>query len=249
MKDETRPIQFVRDQLKQALQALYLNHLSEEFEPTILSLVEADKKLMKLIRISESDEPGMIGINCYIFKSSGKYYTDEVVMIPEYTKSWDIPEQVLKYARIRDARYFFKLENDVPHAIFVPPDEPNKVVENIIEQQILNTPVWISKGGERIPIKLLNDKHLINIIKMLLGKARGRKSEDEREAIISAGQAQGEMASYSLEVEHTVLSDMTVHEYTMDNVSIYPYLIMEAESRGLIKVHERNFDWIKLVKP
>ncbi|MCK4518374.1 hypothetical protein KAT92_06360 [Candidatus Babeliales bacterium] len=252
MKDETRPIQFVRDQLRQALQALYLNHLSEEFEPLIFKLVEADNKIVELIRISESDKPNMLGIECIIFKPSGTYYTDEVIMIPEDTESWNIPEQVLKNARIKDAIYYFRLGNDVPHVVIVPPVATT--IEQTIdasetkEQQILNTPVWVSKGGERIPIKLLNEKHLINIIKMLLGKSRGRKSEDERDAVLASCQAQGDMASYYLERDATILSDMTLHEYASEHVHIYPYLIKEAESRGLIKVNECSFDWVRLIR-
>ena len=39
-------------------------------------------------------------IKCTVFRKSGKYYTDEIVYIPDETTEYDIPHQIFKNRKI-----------------------------------------------------------------------------------------------------------------------------------------------------
>lgn len=58
-------------------------------------------------------------IFCMIFTRSGKWYTDELVIIPKDTKEYNIPAEIKNNARIRNMYYLFFSNERVPKLVNV----------------------------------------------------------------------------------------------------------------------------------
>lgn len=57
-------------------------------------------------------------IKCMVFKPSGKYYTDDAVIIPDGTPDWEIPDRV-RESRIMEDMYYVgcTVKHSVPFLI------------------------------------------------------------------------------------------------------------------------------------
>lgn len=57
-------------------------------------------------------------IKCIVFKSSGKYYTDEAVIIPDGIQDWDIPDRIREGRMIPDMYYMgYTMKHEVPFLV------------------------------------------------------------------------------------------------------------------------------------
>jgi hypothetical protein len=94
--------------------------------------------------------------------------------------------------------------------------------------------IWITREGEPVPIKLLEDDHLVNIIKGLR-----RNVAQYRESIIHSGYqilggVQGEMAVLSIESDLMQLESISDDEFLAEYMPCYKNLVKEAKERKLV---------------
>lgn len=94
----------------------------------------------------------------------------------------------------------------------------------------MNTKIWTTKDGREIPIKDMEDSHLLSTIKMLDRAHLARIWECCR----AQSFFQGDMAIFSMEQEESRMANLGPSY----NWPIYADLVEEAEDRGLMEPRE-----------
>jgi hypothetical protein len=90
---------------------------------------------------------------------------------------------------------------------------------------------WTTKDGRKIPIKDMEDGHLLNAIRMLQCKASALQSR-ETASYFMLGEPQGEMAQDAYHAGMDELMDMEPLEY-LETREDYTALTQEARKRKL----------------
>lgn len=106
--------------------------------------------------------------------------------------------------------------------------------------------VWITADGRRIPIKEMEDLHLINTINFLHRTGILLQLKYITSLYDLCSFLQGEMAIYEVERQIWKVEAETLEDFLIDNVPQYQYLISEAKRRKLIykstEEYENGFD-------
>lgn len=95
--------------------------------------------------------------------------------------------------------------------------------------------IWVTREGERIPVRKMTDSHLVNTIRYLRRAGATEKAEGERAGYSVLGMLQGEMAIDSVERDLSYLESQTVDEYLSETRPTFEALLTEAERRGIAK--------------
>lgn len=85
-------------------------------------------------------------------------------------------------------------------------------------------PTWTTKDGREIPVRLMDNGHLLNTIRML-----ERAAEQKVQDFMEYPMPNGDMAVMAWEQEFGRMCDAEVEDF----FPIYKYLIAEAARRGL----------------
>lgn len=85
-------------------------------------------------------------------------------------------------------------------------------------------PAWTTKDGRGIPVRLMDNGHLLNTIRML-----ERAAEAKVQAFMDCPMPNGDMAVMAWEQEFGVMCDAEVEDF----FPIYKHLIAEAARRRL----------------
>jgi hypothetical protein len=99
---------------------------------------------------------------------------------------------------------------------------------------------WTTREGQVISIRSLEDRHLINIVKMLRRNAAIHLSEQIAGLYSFAFHLQGEMASYYIEQDIARAEGTSPDEFLSEEVPAWEYLLREVERRGLSEELERQ---------
>lgn len=94
--------------------------------------------------------------------------------------------------------------------------------------------IWTTKKGERIPIKKMDDSHLINTINLLLRNTPRIATELLDEATDMLSSLSGEMAIYSMESEIFRITSASDEELLEYSIPQYCELIKECKKRKLM---------------
>lgn len=93
--------------------------------------------------------------------------------------------------------------------------------------------VWVTREGERIPVRKMADSHLINTIRYLRRIGAEEKAAGESAGYSMLGMLQGEMAIDSVERDLSYLESQTVDDYLHDTRPTFELMLVEAGKRGL----------------
>ncbi len=87
--------------------------------------------------------------------------------------------------------------------------------------------------GEVIKIVNMDDRHLFNTIRMLNRWADAALGQQLDAAFSCDMMFNGDMASYLIDQEISILMDKRPQDYAYDNYEAYPRMVQEAMKRGL----------------
>ncbi len=93
-------------------------------------------------------------------------------------------------------------------------------------------PTWTTRDGTVVAIKDMDDRHLVNIIRMMSRNAEALLDRTIRLAWQALSTMHGEMAIDSVERDINALESMAPADY-LEKCTAYPALLEEAEGRGL----------------
>lgn len=109
--------------------------------------------------------------------------------------------------------------------------------------------VWVTRDGERIPVKKMTDNHLCNTIKLLLHAAPGHKLREERELSRAMDVVHGDAATLAVENEYYMLSEMSIEDYLDMRVPTWEALLNEAVKRGLVRYTDvGDLEWLEAAR-
>lgn len=91
---------------------------------------------------------------------------------------------------------------------------------------------WVMKDGNKIRIRDMTDNHLVNTIKFLLRRTSALILRNQR-AFLGGGYPQGEAAQDAYDREERYWNEITSHELLVESCVPFPFMLKEAERRGL----------------
>lgn len=93
--------------------------------------------------------------------------------------------------------------------------------------------IWVTKEGQRIHVKMMTDRHLVNTIKMLRRWASKARLTAAMEADSFSATTNGEMAELFASQDAERLYAMDDDDFIEMQVPTWERLLKEAEKRGL----------------
>ena len=92
---------------------------------------------------------------------------------------------------------------------------------------------WKTQSDEYIPIRQLEDRHLVNIINFLCRNAAKNKAATLRDGYQLDSMLTGEMACMTIERDIFALENMSLDEFLVESVPQWENLVRELWRRGL----------------
>jgi len=93
--------------------------------------------------------------------------------------------------------------------------------------------VWVTKDGQRIPVRDMEDDHVVNTIRLLRRSAAGARLKELDDAFSCLTFLNGDMAQMAVEQEIAGMMCQDDENWLKDHVPTYRALISEAARRGL----------------
>lgn len=117
-------------------------------------------------------------------------------------------------------------------------NEVGKMFSPTVKKVAEDEPHWFTHAGKhekRIPIRTMKDAHLINAIKYMQTNKKRLHEVCMEDGASMLATLRGEIASFATEEEISRLFKLTPERF-LEEETVYPHLMKEAEKRGLAVV-------------